>query len=111
MSPQRIFAFLVLVITTAFIAMIGWASTTGSVIEGFARVADEPWGFVGLVDLYLGFIIAGGWILAVEKRRGAALAMVVAIPLLGNVVPLGYLAWRSWRAKTWRGVFLNASCD
>ena len=108
---QRAFAALIAVVGLAFVLTIGWASTTGGVIEGFARVADEPWGLVGLIDLYLGFIIAGGWILAVERNRKAAVAMVIALPFLGNVVPLGYLVWRAWNAKTWREVFLSSSRD
>jgi hypothetical protein len=85
------------------ICALGFALLTGSIIWAFGRapfwpavseIVANPWGVVTLVDLYLGFLIFGIVIARFEPNRGLAVGMIAAMPFLGNVVPLAWLAWR-----------------
>ena len=64
--------------------------------EGGA-IASVTWGQVLLIDLYVGFALFAGWIVWREPGRPArAIAWIVALLLLGNLVACAYvlLAWR-----------------
>jgi hypothetical protein len=85
------------------ICALGSAILTGSIIWAFGRapfwpavseIVANPWGVVTLVDLYLGFLIFSIVIARFEPNRGLAIGMIAAIPFLGNVVPLAWLALR-----------------
>ena len=85
------------------ICAIGFVLLTGSIIWAFgaasfwpsvAAITANPWGVVTLIDLYLGFLIFAIVIARFEPSRGLAIGMVAAMPFLGNVVPLAWLAWR-----------------
>lgn len=85
------------------ICALGFALLAGSILWAFGRapfwpavseIVANPWGVVTLVDLYLGFLIFGIVIARFEPNRTLAAAMIVALPFLGNVVPLAWLAWR-----------------
>jgi len=91
-------------------ALTGWivaASQFEGVIQGFARILSQPWGVVGMIDLYAGLFIVALWMAAVEARRGLALALVLLLPLLGNVVPLVYLVARARGARSFQGWLLE----
>lgn len=85
------------------ICALGFLVLSGSIIWAFgaapfwpsvAAITANPWGVVTLVDLYLGFLICSIVIARFEPKRGLAIGMIAAIPFLGNVVPLAWLAWR-----------------
>lgn len=85
------------------ICALGFALLSGSIIWAFGRapfwpavseIVANPWGIVTLVDLYLGFLIFGIVIARFEPNRALAVGMMAAMPFLGNVVPLAWLAWR-----------------
>lgn len=75
---------------------IAWASGSGSLFDSVARVVADPWGVVMLADLYAGFLAATALFFLFE-RFGTALALFVALMVLGNVVTLLWLAARGWR--------------
>lgn len=84
---------LFVLLAAALSALIVWAALSGDFLREFAAVLALPWGAVALADLYLGFIVSGVVIAAYERRR-TALALIVALFLLGNVVTALWLAWR-----------------
>jgi hypothetical protein len=85
------------------ICALGFLLLSGSILWAFgaapfwpsvAAITANPWGVVTLIDLYLGFLIFSIVIARFEPNRGLAVGMIAAIPFLGNVVPLAWLAWR-----------------
>lgn len=107
MTPTKATALFLGLLAVLFAAQIAWATGTGGLIEGFARVADEPWGLVGLTDLYLGFLATGAWMIAVERRRWLGIALALSLPFLGNIVTLCWLAVRAWKAASLREALLG----
>ena len=88
------------------LAAIGTASTQTSVWEGLCHVAADPWGIVTLMDLGVGLVFVAVWITIVEPRPLWAAAWVIALLLLGNVVTLIFLIWRTRYARQVSDLFL-----
>jgi hypothetical protein len=89
-------------IAVALVLAIVWAMLTGGpLFPAVARVAAEPWGAVLLLDLYAGFAAATALFFLVE-RRGVAVALFIALMILGNVVTLLWLTVRGWSALSAR---------
>jgi hypothetical protein len=65
---------------------------SGSMFDAGARIAAEPWGWVTLVDLYLGFLVVGGLIVWRERRVTRWLPWIAALFFLGNLVSALYVA-------------------
>jgi hypothetical protein len=84
-------------VAVALLGLIVWAFGQAPFWDSVARVVADPWGLVMLGDLYAGFVAAAALFVLFE-RRGVALALFVALMLLGNVVTLLWLAWRGWDA-------------
>lgn len=100
MAQTRASSFPRWLFTLAALALLGaiaWAmGAGGSLLAAVGRIASDPWGLVLLADLYAGFLASTALFVLVE-RRGVALALFVALMILGNVVMLGWLAVRGWR--------------
>ncbi len=93
----RIVSMLRVLCAIGFVILAGsivWAFTAAPFWESVDLVVSNPWGVVMLIDLYLGFFIFAVVIARFEPNRGLAVALIAAMPFLGNVVPLGWLAWR-----------------
>lgn len=76
-------------------ALIAWAFATGAPFwESFGAVAANPWGLVGLADLYLGFLVSAVVIALVEGNRISAATWIVALFFLGNIASAIWLALR-----------------
>lgn len=52
-------------------------------------ILDLVWGRVTLVDLYVGLVLIGGWIV-IRERSAAAAPWLVALVVLGNLAAAGY---------------------
>lgn len=95
-SPLSFPRWLFLLAALALAAAVVWATGAGgSLFAAVGRVAAEPWGVVLLADLYAGFL-ASTALFVLFERRWIALALFVALMVLGNVVTLGWLAIRGW---------------
>jgi hypothetical protein len=57
------------------------------------RIAADPWTWVTIVDLYLGFFVFSGFIVIRERLRWRAVVWLAAIFCLGNLACAAYLAW------------------
>jgi hypothetical protein len=76
-------------------AAIVWAMATASFSASFAKIANDPWGVVTLIDLYSAFLVTGLLIWRFEASRPLALALIVLTLVLGSLVPLLWLAFRA----------------
>jgi len=92
MTPLR-FVFLAAALVLA--AAIIWAGATASFSASFAKIANDPWGVVTLIDLYAAFLVSGFLIWRFEPSRPLALGLIVLTLGLGSLVPLLWLAFRS----------------
>ena len=88
---------LVRIALVAAALVLGWlilrAMGLADFFASFARIGADPWGLVSLVDLYLGFAILAVIIAAVERRL-PALAWIVGLFVLGNLLGAVWFAWR-----------------
>jgi hypothetical protein len=94
MTPLRI---ALLAAAAILAAAIFWASQAAPFFAGFSTVLANPWGVVTLIDLYAGFLFAAVlvWLAEPDKRLAATLILITLV--LGNVVPLVWLAARGLR--------------
>lgn len=85
----------------------------GAIVYGFVSgdfgdeggmLLDLAWGRVTLIDLYVGLVLFGGWIL-LRERSAAAIPWLLALVVLGNLAAAVYAFRASMRADS-VGVFL-----
>ncbi|MER2602997.1 MAG: DUF1475 family protein [Candidatus Competibacter phosphatis] len=88
------------------VAAILIASSHGNILAGLRHVIADPWGVVTLLDLGVGLLFVTVWLALVEPSPRRAVAWIVALLLLGNVVTLVYLLSRTCRARQLRDLFL-----
>jgi hypothetical protein len=74
----------------ALAAAIVWAFGQAPFWESAVAVARNPWGFVTLVDLYVGFVMFGLLVGVVERWAWWVWPLLGLSFVLGNVV---YAAW------------------
>lgn len=92
MTPLRlVFLAAALVLGAAII----WASATASLGASFAKIGNDPWGVVTLIDLYSAFLVSGFLIWRFESSRRLALLLIVLTLGLGSLVPLLWLVFRA----------------
>lgn len=80
---------------TLAIAIV-WALGEKSLSVSFGEMIRDPWGIVTLIDLYSGFV-AFALVVAYFERPLVAGLLFIALCVLGNVVSLGWLAFRGFR--------------
>jgi hypothetical protein len=93
MTPKRIVALLFAALLT--IAIV-WAMGQKPIGESFAAMIRDPWGVVTLIDLYAGFI-AFALVIALYEKPWVAAVLFVLLCVLGNIISLGWLAFRGFR--------------
>jgi hypothetical protein len=78
---------LVLLLGAAYLSgLIVWAFTQAPFWASFGHIMSMPWGYVSLVDLYLGFLCTYVVIYLNEPSKKIAFLWMVAIFFLGNLV-------------------------
>lgn len=77
---------LVTVFALGLIALIIWAGFNANFLASFGEVVADPWGLVAIADLYFGFILFAGIILAVDGMKPASFIWIVALFCAGNVL-------------------------
>lgn len=89
--------------TVILTALLAWnilvALQAESLLTAGPRLAADAWGWVTILDVYLGFIVFGGYLCAREGRARHALPWLAGILVLGNVVTAAYLLWALWVAR------------
>ncbi len=94
MSRSPLLSAVLLLAAAILLAAIVWASGAASLSESFSKMIADPWGVVTLIDLYGGLLAAAAIILLVEPDRRIAIPAAIALPFLGNLVLLVWLAVR-----------------
>lgn len=82
------------------------ASGHEPVLTGLGQLLTMPWGVVTLLDLSIGLLFVAAWITVVEPRPLYAAGWIIALFLLGNMVTLIFLLWRTRRATHFAELFL-----
>ncbi|HHW75973.1 MAG TPA: DUF1475 family protein [Xanthomonadaceae bacterium] len=88
------------------VAAILVASSHNHVLVGLRHVIADPWGVVTLLDLGVGLLFIAVWLALVESSLWRAAVWIIALLLLGNVVTLVYLLWRTCKVRHWSELFL-----
>lgn len=100
-----------LLAVTALAALLSWeigvAIRAESLFVAGPRLAADPWGWVTIVDVYLGFVVFGGYLCLREGRAVRAVPWLLAIAVLGNVATAAYVLWVVGRANGDLGALLR----
>jgi hypothetical protein len=86
------------------VAGIGFASQH-NLLSSLNMILADPWGAVTLLDLGIGLLFVAVWIALLETKPLWALVWIIALCLLGNVITLVYLLWRSRNASRLQDLF------
>lgn len=92
MIAARLFAAALLAGAVALAWSILVALRAESLVTAGPRLAADPWGWVTIVDVYLGFLVFAGYLVARERSLGRTLPWLVGLAVLGNLVSALYLA-------------------
>ena len=90
----RIFLCAIALLLAACIVWAGFIANSHLFDDG-GKILEEPWGVVTMVDLYVGFTVAGLIILIVEPNKWVGAAWAAPIFILGNVVTAVWLVVRA----------------
>ena len=85
---------LVATLGAGFAGLIGWAVMRGDFMAEGAALLAMPWGQVTLADLYLGFVLYGLAVFAVEQRWLMRLVWAAPVFFLGNIWPVVWIIVR-----------------
>jgi hypothetical protein len=88
-----LFSAVLLALSAVLVRAIVIALGVESVFVAGPRIAQDPWTWVTIVDLYLGFLVFGGYLVAREGRVLRALPWLVALLALGNLASAAYVVW------------------
>lgn len=78
----------------ALVALIIWAGFNANFLGSFGQVVADPWGLVAIADLYFGFVLFAGVILAVDGVKPVSFIWLLALFCLGNVLSALWLILR-----------------
>lgn len=78
----------------ALVALIVWAGFNANFLTSFGQVVADPWGLVAIVDLYFGFVLFAGIILAVDGVKPASFIWILVLFCAGNVLSALWLVLR-----------------
>lgn len=76
--------------------LIVWAVIVGDFSAAGDFLLGKPWGIVAMADLYLGFLLIALVIYLVEPDTRIALAWIVPIFVLGNIVTVLWFVLRGF---------------
>lgn len=65
--------------------MVVLAAFEAPINESFSRITQDLWGWVTLLDLYLGFILMAIFIAIIERENSIAFMWIVPLFFLGNI--------------------------
>lgn len=90
------------------LAALGLLSMAGAIISAviagdfwgeFTHMANMPWGFVSIVDIYIGLFIFCAWVLWREKFGFGGLVWTLLIICFGNIISCAYVIMAASTAK------------
>ena len=72
------------------VAAILYAFVAGDFFGEAETMFPLPWFQLAMIDLYIGFLLFGGWILYRESSRPVAIGWIVLLCVLGNLASCIY---------------------
>jgi hypothetical protein len=90
---RRLFVALLVAASAYLLWAIVVAIDAESLFTAGPRISQDPWTWVTIVDLYLGFLVVGGAIVLRERRPRRYVPWLVALFCLGNLASAAYLTW------------------
>lgn len=100
MTPIRMIGLFCAAAILSLLVLIGVSSAEMSLAEGLRRLVETRWGITTLVDLYVGLLLVGVWIVIAERSFLRASPWIVALLLLGNLATAAYVLWRSLTSRS-----------
>lgn len=95
---MRTALFVFVLFACALVVTILLASREEDVLTALKAIGTDPWGLVTLIDLFCGLFFAALWIGVVEADRRVAVAGILLLFVLGNLVTALYLLLRARHA-------------
>ncbi len=89
-------------------ATIVYGFVSGDFGEEGGAILDLAWGRVTLIDLYVGLVLFGGWIL-LRERSAVALPWLLSLVVLGNLAAAVYALRAAMRTESVAVFLLGAS--
>ncbi len=90
-------------LTAFFVLMFIYVIVTGSGLRGelgaIFEAAKSPGVKMLIADLYIGFLILGGWLFYRDGFGFKTILLISAMFTLGNIVPLLYMLWLLTRSR------------
>ncbi len=80
-------------------ATIVYGFAAGDFGDEGGMILDLAWGRVTLIDLYVGLVLFGGWIV-LRERGPIALAWIAGLVVLGNLTAAVYAFIAAMRSET-----------
>lgn len=101
------------------IAWIGLAAMTAGLVNGFmngdffadgAKLFENPWGVMSLIDLYVGFTLFSMWIYFRESSLTAKIFWIVGMMVLGFFTGALYILYAFYTCKEdWQTFFFGVN--
>ena len=71
----------------------------GNFSDEGSSILDLAWGRVTLIDLYVGLVLFGGWVI-IRERRAAAIPWLISFIFLGNLTTAAYVLKASLQSES-----------
>lgn len=100
------------------IAWIGLVAMTAGLLNGFlngdffsdgAKLFENPWGIMSLIDLYVGFTLFSMWIYFRETRMSSKVLWIIGMMVLGFFTGALYILYAFYTCKEdWQTFFFGS---
>jgi hypothetical protein len=96
----------------AMTAVLIYGFSVGDFGKDGAKLLQNPWGVVSMVDLYTGFILFSAWIVYRERSLGRSVIWVVLMMVLGFFTASLYVFITLYASQgDWRKFWLGRRAD
>ena len=95
------------IMTSLMAAAIVYGIASGGFVEGVRTVLENPWGRVTLVDLVVGFVLAGAWLGWREQSVAKSVPWWIAMVVTGNLALGIYVIRAAWTSMSIRELLLG----
>lgn len=82
------------------VAAIAYGFASGGFGEDLRTILEAPWGRVTFIDLVIGLVLIGTWIVWRERSLAKAIPWLVGLVVTGNLASGLYIARAAWTAPT-----------
>ncbi len=90
------------------LAAMALASYHSALSVGLRDLTAHPWGVFILLDASVGRLFVAFWLALIEPKPWRAVLWIVTLLVLGHVVTLSYLLWRTCKVRRWTELLVPA---